>query len=69
MFVLPKDAIRTYDGKSVVYLAGSDNIARRVEVTLGLSTQSQIIVSSGLSEGDRVIVQGNPQDGDKIQVL
>ena len=69
VFVLPKDAIRTYDGKSVVYLAGSDNIAKRVEVTLGLSTQSQIIVSSGLSEGDRVIVQGNPQDGDKIQVL
>ncbi|HAL18835.1 MAG TPA: hypothetical protein DCO86_04355 [Spirochaetaceae bacterium] len=69
VFVVPKDAIRTFAGESVVYLVGSDGIARRSSVTTGLSTQSQVVIESGLSEGDAVVIQGSPQDGDKVHVL
>jgi hypothetical protein len=67
--VVPKDAIRTYGGKDVVYIVSPDSIAKRVEVVAGLSTQSQTVITDGLSEGDRVVVQGSPQDGEKVQGL
>ena len=68
-FVVPKDAVRTFAGDSVVYVVDSDGVARRASVVTGLSTQSQVVIESGLSEGDAVVVQGSPQDGDKVHVL
>ena len=67
--VLPKDAVRTYGGKDVVYRVDSEWIARRVEVTTGLRNQSQIVITDGLKYGDKVVVQGSPQDGDKVKMI
>jgi RND family efflux transporter MFP subunit len=68
--VLPKAAIRTVDGRAVVFVVNDDRIERRA-ITVGLENGDQIEVLSGVSAGERVVVEG-PQtlkDGDKVKVL
>jgi multidrug efflux pump subunit AcrA (membrane-fusion protein) len=68
--LLPKAAIRTVDGRAVVFVVNDDRIERRA-ITVGLENGDHIEVLSGVSAGERVVVEG-PQtlkDGDKVKVL
>jgi len=67
--IVPKNAIRSVDGKSVVYVLNEDRVERRA-VNVGLTTGDQTEVLSGVRAGERVVVEG-PQtlkDGDKVKV-
>ena len=68
--LVPKAAIRTVDGKSIVFVVKEDRVERRA-VSVGLATGDQVEVLSGLSAGERVVVEGPPtlKDGDKVKVL
>jgi HlyD family secretion protein len=66
---VPKAAIRTADGKSIVFVLKDDRVERRA-VSVGLETGGQVELVSGVSAGERVVVEG-PQalkDGDKVKV-
>jgi len=66
---VPKSAIRTVDGKSVVFVLREDRIERRA-VSAGVQDGDQVDVLSGLTSGERVVVDG-PQtlkDGDRVKV-
>jgi RND family efflux transporter MFP subunit len=67
--LVPKTAVRTADGRSVVFVLKEDRVERRA-VSVGLENGDQIEVISGLSAGERVVVDA-PQtlkDGDKVKV-
>jgi RND family efflux transporter MFP subunit len=67
--VVPKIAIRSADGKSVVYVLNEDRVERRA-VNVGLTTGDQTEVLSGVRAGERVVVEGplTLKDGDKVKV-
>jgi RND family efflux transporter MFP subunit len=66
---VPKAAIRSADGKSIVFVMHDDRVERRA-VSVGSTIGDSTEVLSGVSAGDRVVVDG-PQtlkDGDKVKV-
>ena len=67
--VVPKNAIRSADGKSVVYVLNEDRVERRA-VNVGLTTGDQTEVLSGVRAGERVVIEGplTLKDGDKVKV-
>jgi len=67
--LVPKAAVRTADGKSVVFVLKEDRVERRA-VSVGFENGDQVEVISGVSAGERVVVDA-PQtlkDGDKVKV-
>ena len=66
----PKAAVRTIDGKSIVFVLSADRVERRA-VQVGAQEGDRIEVLSGLSSGDRVVVEGPAtlKDGDKVRIL
>ena len=67
--LVPKAAIRSADGRSIVFVMHDDRVERRA-VSVGTTTGEQTEVLSGINAGDRVVVDG-PQtlkDGDKVKV-
>jgi RND family efflux transporter MFP subunit len=67
--IVPKAAIRTADGKSIVFVLKDDRVERRA-VSVGLETGGQVELVSGVSAGERVVVEGPAalKDGDKVKV-
>jgi RND family efflux transporter MFP subunit len=67
--LVPKAAVRTADGKSIVFVVTKDHLERRA-VGVGLANGDQVEVLSGLSAGERVVVEGPStlKDGDKVKV-
>ncbi|HVZ22991.1 MAG TPA: efflux RND transporter periplasmic adaptor subunit, partial [Vicinamibacterales bacterium] len=68
--LVPKSAVRTSDGQSVVFVVKEDRAERRA-VKVGDDKGDQVEVLSGLSVGEQVVVNA-PQglkDGDKVKVL
>jgi HlyD family secretion protein len=65
----PKAAVRTIDGRSVVFVLKDDRVERRA-VSVGLENGDQVDVLSGVSAGERVVVEGPAtlKDGDKVKV-
>jgi RND family efflux transporter MFP subunit len=66
---VPKAAIRSIEGRSVVFVVNGDRVERRA-VSVGDATGDQVGVLSGVSPGERVVVDG-PQtlkDGDKVTI-
>jgi hypothetical protein len=55
--LVPKSAVRTENGQSVVFVVRADRVERRA-ITVGLTNRDQIEVISGLASGDRVVVEG-----------
>ena len=55
--VVPKSAIRSSDGATVVFLVREDRVERRA-VKVGTEQGDQVEILSGLNPGDRVVVQG-----------
>jgi RND family efflux transporter MFP subunit len=67
--LVPKAAVRTADGRKIVFVLKQDRIERRA-VSVGLEQGDQIEVVSGVTAGERVVVDG-PQtlkDGDKVKI-
>lgn len=66
--MVPEEALDTYLGDDIVYIADG-NTAKRVTVTTGSSNGIETVITSGLSEGDLVITAGNVMDGTTINVV
>jgi RND family efflux transporter MFP subunit len=67
--IVPKAAVRSADGKSVVFVLNEDRVERRA-IKVGLENGDQVEVLSGVRAGERVVVDG-PQtlkDGDRVKV-
>jgi hypothetical protein len=67
--LVPKGAVKTADGKSIVFVLKDDRVERRA-VRVGLEHGDQVELVSGVSAGERVVVDA-PQtlkDGDKVKV-
>ncbi len=67
--IVPKTAVRSIDGRSVVFVVNADRVERRA-VSVGDTNGDAVEVLSGVSAGERVVVEG-PQtlkDGDKVKV-
>lgn len=67
-FVLPKAAVKNYNNTLVVYKIDENNVARRVQVTTGLSNDSHIEIVSGIAEGDRIVTAGAVTDGSPVRI-
>jgi RND family efflux transporter MFP subunit len=67
--IVPKAAVRSVDGKPVVFVLNDDRVERRA-IHVGLETGDQVEVLSGVRAGERVVIDG-PQtlkDGDKVKI-
>ena len=66
---MAKTAVRTLDGKTVVFVVREDRVERRA-VRAGLEDGNDIEVLSGLSAGERVVIEGPPtlKDGDRVTI-
>jgi RND family efflux transporter MFP subunit len=67
--LVPKAAVRSAGGRSVVFVVNGDRVERRA-VSVGDADGDQVGVLSGVSPGERVVIDG-PQtlkDGDKVKV-
>jgi HlyD family secretion protein len=67
--LLPKGAIRTAEGKSIVFVVKQDRVERRA-ISVGLENGDQVEVISGVSAGERVVLDAPAtlKDGDKVKV-
>jgi RND family efflux transporter MFP subunit len=66
--VIPRTAIRNYNGNLTVYTIDENNTARRTPIILGLSNDSDTQIISGLKEGDLVITAGSVTDGSPVRI-
>ena len=66
---VPKSALRSVDGRSIVFVLKDDRVERRA-VSVGVENGDQVELISGVSAGERVVVDGPPtlKDGDKVKV-
>ncbi len=71
VLAVPRDALLSYYGDSVVFVINKEDRAERRVVTTGLSTDDQIEITRGLEPGDRVILQGQKQitEGTLVRVV
>lgn len=67
-FVVPLEAIRSYNDDSAVFVVAADNTAYRKIVTTGVSNDNDIQIVSGLIQGDQVIVAGSVTEGMKVRI-
>lgn len=67
--LVPRSAIRTEDGKSVVFLVKDQKVERRA-VSLGGQRGDDVEIMAGLASGDSVVVRGpeSLRDGQSVQV-
>jgi RND family efflux transporter MFP subunit len=66
---VPKGALKTVDGSSIVFVVKDDRVERRA-VRAGIESGNEVEVVSGLTPGERVVVDAPPQlkDGDRVKV-
>jgi multidrug efflux pump subunit AcrA (membrane-fusion protein) len=71
-FVVPASTVMVQEGTNTRYVfLDKDNVAERVEVTLGKRFDDQLeIISENIREGDRLVSEGQSKliNGDKIEV-
>jgi RND family efflux transporter MFP subunit len=67
--VVPKQAVLTREGKSVVFVVDPDNVAHQKEVTVGAEQGSSVQILLGVKPGDQVIRLGAYEldDGAKVR--
>jgi HlyD family secretion protein len=68
-FEVPKTAVRTVDGRTIVFVLREDRVERRA-VRTGNEDGDALEVLSGVTAGERVVIEGPPtlQDGDRVRV-
>jgi len=67
-FTVPRAAIRTDNGQSIVLVVVEDRVERRA-VRAGDARGDQVEIVSGLAAGDRVVVEGPPDLADGRRVI
>ena len=65
---VPRAAIRTDQGQSIVFVVVEDRVERRA-VRVGDARGDQVEIASGLAAGDRVVVDGPPDLADGRTVI
>jgi RND family efflux transporter MFP subunit len=67
--VVPKEAVITRDGKSVLFVVGHDDVAHQKEVTLGAEQGAMVQILRGVAAGEHVIRLGEYEleDGAKVR--
>jgi RND family efflux transporter MFP subunit len=67
--VVPKAAVKSLDGKAIVFVLNEDRVERRA-IKVGLENGDQVEVVSGVRAGERVVIDGPAtlKDGDKVKV-
>ena len=67
--VVPREAVRLVDGKTVVFLDREGVLERRA-VSLGLEIGADVEITAGVAPGDKVVVGGTAglRDGQRIKV-
>jgi RND family efflux transporter MFP subunit len=67
---VPKDAVRTVDGRTVLFVLNGDARVERRAIAVGMTNGDQVEVISGVSAGERVVVSAPEtlKDGDKVKV-
>jgi RND family efflux transporter MFP subunit len=67
--VVPKSAVQTIEGRTVVFVVNEDTVERRA-VSVGDARGEQVDVRSGVRQGERVVVDvpAGLKDGDRIKV-
>jgi len=67
--LVPAAAVRTIDGRPVVFVVTGDRVERRA-VTLGRTVGSDVEVAAGITPGERVVVNGpaDLEDGQQVRV-
>jgi hypothetical protein len=65
--LVPKAAVRTQDGASVLFVVRDDRVERRA-VKVGAEDGAQVEIVSGISAGERVVVDGPPTLADGARV-
>jgi membrane fusion protein (multidrug efflux system) len=72
-FVVPAYTVMVQEGTNTRFVfIEHDNIAERVEVTIGKRFDDQLeIISSGIKEGDMLVTEGQAKliNGDKIEIV
>lgn len=66
--VVPNKALHVWNDKTILYVAGDDNMAHRVVVETGLANDFETQITSGLAAGDRVITAGSVTDGTPVRI-
>jgi RND family efflux transporter MFP subunit len=69
-YSVPKAAVRTVDGRTIVFVLKQDRVERRA-VRAGLENGDDVELLSGVSAGEQVVVEGpaDLKDGDRVRVL
>jgi RND family efflux transporter MFP subunit len=67
--IVPKAALRSVDGRTVVFVMRDDRVERRA-ISVGNENNGQVEVLSGVSAGERVVTDAPAtlKDGDKVKV-
>jgi multidrug efflux pump subunit AcrA (membrane-fusion protein) len=66
--VIPRTAIKDYNGDDTVYIIDEEDLARRVPVTVGLTNDAEAQILAGLKPGDRVITAGAVTEGSPVRI-
>ena len=68
-FEVPKSAVKTVDGRTVVFVVRDDRVERRA-VRIGMENGDKVELLSGVTAGERVIVEGpvTLKDGDRVRI-
>ena len=66
---VPTAAVRTVDGRTVVFVLREDRVERRA-VRAGNENGGQVEVLSGITAGERVVIEGpeSLKDGDRVRI-
>jgi len=65
--LVPKSAVRTDAGQSVVFVVREDRVERRA-VKVGAAQGDQVEIVSGLTSGERIVVEGHDALADGMRV-
>jgi RND family efflux transporter MFP subunit len=67
--VVPSSAVRTADGRSIVFVLRDERVERRA-ISVGPPVGDRVEVLAGVNAGERIVIDGPPtlKDGDKVKV-
>lgn len=67
-FVVPQEALRSFNDAPAVFVVTADNTALRKIVQTGLSNDNDIQIIAGLEVGDQVITAGSVTEGLPVRI-
>jgi hypothetical protein len=67
--LIPRDALREVDGKTIVFVVKEGKLEKRV-VTTGNLTGSEVGILAGIIPGEQLVIKGPPsmKDGQAVKI-